>query len=471
MFGLMKARTCSATAEIKLRRRLHYCGTCKTIGRLYGQKARLLLNNDTVFLAELLTALSGDDRELSGWAAEYRSYNCLSLPSAAGDMPVALQLAAAATMVMAEFKIADRIADSQGRGWKLARRFLDNSIKRATSALKGWEFPVDELRECWTAQIDRERSAAIPAGMNWDEVLLLYADPTATAAGLFFEQGARIACGGLAAAEMRAVGGSFGELIYVLDALEDYEKDAASRGFNPLRLALPGAGQRLGGEDRDRTIGVLHEIRLKIESGLARLPIPADQAGLFIGRLRSNLSSRIGIKLPVLAQSSRTCTHHRGNRSSLRDRVREAMILGRGLTRRHLEEECGSWAAGAMAPLVFAQTAAMALLFPEQARTLGSARESFGMPFNLILVGGLVRSWPRIFLKPIPPSSLPPGAGRGQPPGGGPMEPPEVDAAEQARRHAQMATEEPKKGGCGCCCDADCCDCCDCCDCLSGCDC
>src|SRR5262249_57426998 len=120
MFGLMKAKTCSATAEARLRRRMHYCGTCKTIGRLYGQEARLLLNNDTVFLAELLTALSGQDRDLSGWAARYRSYNCMSIPQE--EMPVALRLAAAATMVMSEFKIADHLADNQGRRWKLARR-------------------------------------------------------------------------------------------------------------------------------------------------------------------------------------------------------------------------------------------------------------------------------------------------------------------------------------------------------------
>jgi hypothetical protein len=434
------------------------------------------LNNDTVFLAELLTALSGEGQDMSGWAAQYQSYNCLSLPAAGGDMPVALQLAAAATMVMAEFKIADRIEDGQGRGWKLARRLFDNSFERATAALEGWRFPLNELRECWTAQMDRERVGPIPAGMGWDELLLDCAAPTARATGLFFEQGARIACGGLAAVGMGYLGQRFGELIYVLDALEDYEKDAKSGSFNPLRLAVPAAGDKLRGEDRDRTIALLHRIRLEIESGLAGLPIPGDQARMFVGRLRANLSNRLGVKLPVLAQTSGTCAHHSGERVSTRERVREALRLGRGLTRRHLEEECQSLGSRVLAPLVFAHTAAMALLFPEQARTLVSARDSFGMPFNLILVGGLVRSWPRIFLKPIPPSSPPPGAGGEQPPGGGPEgSGPEggavgADAAEQARRRVKIPTEESKKrGGCGgCCCDADCCDCCDCC---SGCDC
>src|SRR5262249_55198887 len=190
MFGLMKAKTCSAPAEARLRRRMHYCGTCKTIGRLYGQKARLLLNNDTVFLAELLTALSGEDQELGGWAARYHSYNCMSIPQAREDMPVALRLAAAATMVMAEFKIADHLEDNQGRRWKLAKRVYSRAFARAAAALREWDFPLDELSDCWQAQTEMEKSRALPAGLNWDEALLAYAGPTGRATGLFFEQGA-----------------------------------------------------------------------------------------------------------------------------------------------------------------------------------------------------------------------------------------------------------------------------------------
>lgn len=61
MFGLMQAKMCGMSAAEKNFRRLHYCGTCKTIGTLYGQKARLLLNLDVVFLAELLDALADEN--------------------------------------------------------------------------------------------------------------------------------------------------------------------------------------------------------------------------------------------------------------------------------------------------------------------------------------------------------------------------------------------------------------------------
>ncbi|HLM60716.1 MAG TPA: DUF5685 family protein, partial [Pyrinomonadaceae bacterium] len=79
MFGLMRAKKCGTTEAEKHLRRLNYCGTCKTIGALYGQKARLLLNHDTVFLAEILTALR--DENIRNWSESYQSFNCLDLPT------------------------------------------------------------------------------------------------------------------------------------------------------------------------------------------------------------------------------------------------------------------------------------------------------------------------------------------------------------------------------------------------------
>ena len=82
MFGLMKR------AE-----RLAYCGSCKTIGALYGQRARLLLNHDMVFLAELLT----DQPE---WGPAHRSFNCMAMPK---EHPRALRLRCGAAVVLGAF--------------------------------------------------------------------------------------------------------------------------------------------------------------------------------------------------------------------------------------------------------------------------------------------------------------------------------------------------------------------------------
>ena len=83
MFGLMRRAA-----------RLPYCGTCKSLGTLYGQRTRVLLNHDIVFLAELLLEYAGEPQ----WDYAYRSYNCFSLPKAGTDLPAALEYAATATV-------------------------------------------------------------------------------------------------------------------------------------------------------------------------------------------------------------------------------------------------------------------------------------------------------------------------------------------------------------------------------------
>jgi Family of unknown function (DUF5685) len=116
MYGLMRARHCGQSVDQSERHRFHYCGTCKTIGRLYGQRSRLLLNHDTVFLAELLTLLSPDSAQENADKA-YHSFNCLSLPKSEDSMPLPLQLAAAANVLLVEFKVADRINDEGQNRW------------------------------------------------------------------------------------------------------------------------------------------------------------------------------------------------------------------------------------------------------------------------------------------------------------------------------------------------------------------
>jgi Family of unknown function (DUF5685) len=120
MYGLMRARHCALSIEQSERHRFHYCGTCKTIGRLYGHRARLLLNHDAVFLAELLSFLSVEPSPRNADKA-FHSYNCLSLPKSYDKIPLALQWAAAANLMLARFKVADRIKDNGQIRWRLIR--------------------------------------------------------------------------------------------------------------------------------------------------------------------------------------------------------------------------------------------------------------------------------------------------------------------------------------------------------------
>src|ERR1700712_2247242 len=140
MFGVMKNRSCSQSDEQKYEYCLHYCGTCKTMGTLFGQASRFLLNNDAVFLAEVLSAVTPAPVNMSDWKKEYQSFNCFALPSDPVDMPMSLTIAANVTMVLTEFKLADHIIDSEKKHWKTVRKMFSKKFEQASTALESLQF-------------------------------------------------------------------------------------------------------------------------------------------------------------------------------------------------------------------------------------------------------------------------------------------------------------------------------------------
>jgi hypothetical protein len=450
MFGLMKARTCSQPPEIKRHRRLHYCGTCKTMGRLYGQKSRVLLNHDTVFLAEVLSAVANTNSSLDEWHGSYQSYNCLALPDTDDEMPLPLQFAATATLILSEFKIADHITDSKRRRWRAAHRFFSKSFHAASSRLKQWDFPIDELRRCLLTQEAREARADTHAASP-DATLKDLAEPTAIATAMFLQHGARLVGHAELEPAMYVLGYEFGALIYVLDAFEDYEKDARTANFNALRAAHRISDNRLPVEIRKQVIDYLWSTAAEIEASLNQLPMDASWTKLFASRLRSNLTHKLGARLPVLGH---VCQTKAATKKSLRERWREAVTLSRGLSEKRLVMRKRSRVAQLQSPLVFASVLPVALLFPQWATEASSYRECMSLGLNLMFIGSVAATLvaPLRFATPAGPEVAP-------------------DAESEANSGKGKKSSKGSGIGACCCCDADCCDGCDCCcECCSCCD-
>lgn len=287
MFGLMRAKKCGMSNAEKNLRRVNYCGTCKTIGSLYGQKSRLLLNNDTVFLAEFLNALSGENVE--DWQSSYQSYNCLNLPK--DRMPMALQFAATANLILAKFKLADHITDEGKRRYNFANKAFSNDFQKAETLLKKWNFPLEEVRKTLQAQEDLETESK-----NLDE----FSQPTATATANFFAHGAKMIGREDVQNSAYSIGFNFGKLIYLLDAFEDYEKDFQLQSFNAFRAVFNLKEEKLSAETRRKIAAILHAIELKITAEIYKLPIHDNQKNLFISRLSHNLQRKLRTNLPIL---------------------------------------------------------------------------------------------------------------------------------------------------------------------------
>lgn len=417
MFGLMRAKKCGMSEDEKHFRRLNYCGTCKTIGSIYGQKSRLLLNYDTVFLAEILSALSGEN--LADWQKSYQSFNCLSMPK--GEMPLSLQFAATANVILTEFKFADHVADEKKRRYKMAQKAFSKEFQTAEKLLTKWNFPLDEVKTILESQNLRET-----AENSLDEL----AFPTAQTTAFFFREGVKQIGKNELGKLAFEIGFNFGKLVYLLDAFEDYEKDFRTDQFNAFRAAFGLADEKLTAETKRKISAILYEIESKISFKIRELPITENQKTLFVSRLSQNLQRKLKTALPVL-KSNKVCAVK--PKQTFKQRWQTASEKARNLAYQY------RW----QMPLVFLFVFAFAIVAPAQSREAKSARECFDLSFNLMTLGAIFASvvaFPKtVFLQHFP----------------------EEPTSEKIKKKSEWCDWEC------CCCECD--GCCDGCDCCSGC--
>lgn len=422
----MRAKKCGMSDEEKEFRRLNYCGTCKTIGSLYGQKSRLLLNHDTVFLAEILTVLSGEN--VSERQKSYQSFNCLNLPK--NEMPKALQFAATTNIILTEFKLDDHISDENKRRYKFARNVFSKEFQTAENLLEEWNFPLGEIKEVLSSQNLREDKC---------ESLEDLAFPTAQTTAVFFREGVK----NIGKSELEKIafelGFEFGKLVYLLDAFEDYEKDFHQKRFNAFRAVFEIKEGKFSSEIKRKISSILHDSEREIIAKINGFPIRENQKTLFISRLSQNLRRKLQTNLPVL-KKQKVCTVK--TRGTFTQRWQNATEKARNLARQY------RW----QMPLVFLFIFVFALVAPAQSREAKSARECFDLSFNLMFLGaifGSVLAFPKSLLVQNP-----------------------NEKENLGKRIAEETGDAVSEGCCDCCCDCGCDSCCECadCDCGSCCD-
>jgi hypothetical protein len=337
MFGLMHFRGTNEAVDERRRWRMHYCGTCKTIGRQYGQSSRMLLNHDVAFLAELLTALSAQDIEK--WDSDYRSWNCMTMPAEAA-IPKVLQYSAAVNVLLSDYKIADHEVDSRRRRWVWLRQLFSNSFRKARHELTSLGFPLEE-----SDRILAQQGALEATSKDLDTV----AEPTAQVTALVFRHGAIVAEIPERADDLAAIGHRFGRLIYLLDAWEDFEKDQKTGAFNPL-TSREWATQQIRKE-------------------AAEIELPSDLKH----RLQANIANRLATKFPIIHSCSTRMPRGFKERWT-------------GAVKRMRELRTPLWATAAVVAIAF--------LFPLQARLVRSPRECLSLAMNLMALGGLMATVP-----------------------------------------------------------------------------
>ena len=297
MFGLMKYCRCASSKEDRDRYRQHYCGVCKSLGKLYGQHTRFLLNRDLVFLSEVLTELSPQEFPSEApWNRPIsRIGNCLKLPKRRDDIPLSFQIAAAYNVLMSRFKLEDNVADTRKAVsllWKSVGFGFSRAFKKSSQQAEEWDYPLEEVN--WWMEEQRRREANQNPPEDAEAALSYFAEPSAHSSGLSMQQAAATIERPDKADQMYELGYRFGKLIYFLDALEDFDEDYEKQQFNAIRAAYRIIDRELPAACRQEISRLCRSLEKETQAALLALKLSGRQEAHFRQRLARNMNRKLG---------------------------------------------------------------------------------------------------------------------------------------------------------------------------------
>ncbi len=220
MFGYVRA--CKPEMKVKELEtyKAVYCSLCKKLGRSYGILSRFTLSYDFTFLALLNMSLQdgcdGFERKRCAFNPLKKCNYCKNLDAI--DMP------AAAAMIMLYYKILDNISDEHGfkkfKYWCIKPLFSRAHKKAA----KKYPQIEDAVSEYIAAQSSLEKAgctsideAADPTAKVMEKILVLCSSD---------EMQKRV---------LQRMGYCLGRYIYLLDAAIDLPEDIKKGGYNVLK--------------------------------------------------------------------------------------------------------------------------------------------------------------------------------------------------------------------------------------------
>lgn len=220
MFGYVKA--CKPELKVKEYEtyKAVYCSLCKKLGKSYGLLSRFTLSYDFTFLALLNMSLQDG---CDGFVQKRCAFNPLKKCNYCKDES-ALELPAAAAMIMLYYKILDNIADERGLkkfGYLCLKPIFSSAHKKAAKQYPHIETYVSQyiaaqntLEANGCTSIDE---AADPTAKVMEQILSLCSED---------ETQKRV---------LARLGYCLGRYIYLLDAAVDLPNDIKSGSYNVLK--------------------------------------------------------------------------------------------------------------------------------------------------------------------------------------------------------------------------------------------
>ncbi len=219
MFGYVKTDIPNMYVKDTVLYKAMYCGLCKSIGKTCGQKGRLVLNYDLTFLSVLLHNLCDIDVKITRQHCVI--HRIKKRPIASSDEIT--QRIASLNVILAYYKLNDDVMDNnKGRA---KRSFFKSCYLKAKKREPKLDLIVknryDELLQYERLNCNSIDISADPFGnMMKDVVIELMGEEKSTT-------------------EIKELSYYLGKWVYLIDALDDFDKDIKKKNFNVFVNSYP----------------------------------------------------------------------------------------------------------------------------------------------------------------------------------------------------------------------------------------
>lgn len=200
--------------------RAYYCGLCKSIQKQYGNLPRLVLNYDMTFLAILIDGLNKNKIK----AETHRCFANKFKKKSYVVSNTALEYAAFMNVALVYFKYVDDKNDDKSFKGTTFSLFLKRYFRKFPSHLQD---KLSIIQDNLTLLAGMEKSDTT---FSIDEICHPFAKLTGEVLSSFED--------GNNKESLYWLGYNLGKWIYLIDALDDLEKDIKDKKFNPLLKAL-----------------------------------------------------------------------------------------------------------------------------------------------------------------------------------------------------------------------------------------
>ena len=282
MFGYVRADIPYLYMKDNELYRAMYCGVCKGIAETSGQAARMGLSYDVTFLSIIMHNILGVDVKIE---KQHCLTHCIRNRKMAEVDELTRQLGALNT-VLVYYKYTDDINDGdKGRGKRLwFKDGFKKVSKRYPEIVKIVSEHLSEQEQIEKAKVDSVDRAA---------------DATARMLASFSDY----ALGETATNYTRNLFYAIGKWIYLIDALDDYDKDKKKGAYNPFLLAYKAECRTalLEGKYAEEIAFIFRSVFFDIRENLAQIPF----------RFNTDLSDNILLRgLPAVTKrimEGKTC--------------------------------------------------------------------------------------------------------------------------------------------------------------------